>query len=80
MGFYFVTNLQRIYFLQKRAVRMISNTDYRAPSKPLFTEMKILDIFSIYSFEVSSFMNLYHNDLLALSSRQIFQTGSQIYY
>ena len=54
----YVTNLQRIYLPQKRTVRLISKADYRAPSKPVFTKTKILDIFSIYSLQVSSFMYL----------------------
>ena len=32
----YVTNLQRIYLLQKRIVRTISKADYQASSKPLF--------------------------------------------
>lgn len=71
-----VTNLQRIYLLQKRAVRKISKADYKASSKP---NLKILDVFSIYSFQVSSFMYLYHNDALPISFTQIFQTGNQIH-
>ena len=74
-----VTNLQRIYLLQKRAVRAISKTDYKASSKPLFANLKILDVFSLYSFQVSSFMYLYHNDALPISFTQIFQTGNQIH-
>ena len=38
----YVTNLQRIYLLQKRAVRAISKADYKASSKPLFANLKIL--------------------------------------
>ena len=34
---------------------------------------------SIYSFQVSSFMYLYHNDALTISFTQIFQTGNQIH-
>ena len=60
--------------LQKRAVRAISKADYNAPSKPLFANLKILDVFSIYSLQVSSFMYLYHNGALPLSFTQIFQT------
>ena len=75
----YVTNLQRIYLLQKRAVRAISKADYKASSKPLFSNWKILDVFSIYSFQVSSFMYLYHNDALPISFTQIFQTGNQIH-
>ena len=75
----YVTNLQRIYLLQKRAVRAISKADYKASSKPLFANLKILDVFSIYSLQVSSFMYLYHNDALPISFTQIFQIGNQIH-
>ena len=75
----YVTNLQRIYLLQKRAVRTISKVDYKASSKPLFANLKILDVFSIYSLQVSSFMYLYHNDALPIAFTQIFQTGNQIH-
>ena len=68
----YVTNLQRIYLLQKRAVRAISEADYKASSKPLFANLKILDVFSIYSLQVSSFMYLYHNDALPIAFTQIF--------
>ena len=49
----------------------------KASSKPLFANLKILDVFSIYSLQVSSFMYLYHNDALPISFTQIFQTGNQ---
>ena len=68
----YVTNLQRIYLLQKRAVRAISEADYKASSKPLFANLKILDVLSIYSLQVSSFMYLYHNDALPIAFTQIF--------
>ena len=42
----YVSNLNRIYYLQKRAVRAITNSDYRAHSAPLFSKLGILDIFS----------------------------------
>ena len=74
------TNLERIDLLQKRAVRVISKADYKAPSKPpLFANLKILDVFSIYSFQLSSFMHLYHNGALPISFTRIFQTGNQIH-
>ena len=52
----YVTNLQRIHLLQKRAVRAISKADYKASSKSLFANLKILDVSSIYSLQVCSFM------------------------
>ena len=51
----------------------------KASSKPLFANLKILDVFSIYSVQVSSFMYLYHNDALPIYFTQIFNTGNQIH-
>ena len=75
----YITNQQQIYLQQKRAVRAISEADYKASSKPLFANLKILDVFSICSFQASSFMYLYHNDTLPISLTHIFQTGNQIH-
>ena len=75
----YVTNLQRIYLLQKIAVRAISKADYKASTKPFLANLKILDVFSIYSLQVSSFLYLYHNDALPISFTQIFQTRNQIH-
>ena len=75
----YVINMQRIYLLQKRAVQAISKADYKASSKPLFPNLKILDVFSIYSLQVSSFMYLFHHDALPIAFTQTFQTGNQIH-
>ena len=75
----YVTNLERIYLLQKRAVRAISKADYKASSKPLFANLKILDVPSTYLLQVGCFMYLYHNDALPIAFNQIFQTGNQIH-
>ena len=50
-----------------------------ASRKPLFANLKILDVLSIYLLQVSSFMHLYHHDALPIAFTQIFQTGNQIY-
>ena len=59
-----VTSLNRIFLLQKRAVRAILNSNYRAHTTPLFSQLKLLDIFKINSFYLAKFMFLYHNHLL----------------
>ena len=38
-----------------------------ASRKSLFANLKILDLFSIYSLQVSSFMYLYHQDALPIA-------------
>ena len=47
----YVTN--SIYCLQKRAVRAIINSDYKAHSAPLFSELGVLDIFQINAFKIA---------------------------
>ena len=75
----YVTNLQQIHLLLKKVVWAISKADYKASSKPLFASLKIPDVFSIYSLQVSAFMYLYHHDALPIAFTQIFQTGNQIH-
>ena len=41
--------------------------------------LKILDVFSIYSLQVSSFICLYHNGALPISFTHIFQNRNQIH-
>ena len=41
----YVSNFNRIYYLQKRAVRAVTNSEYRAHTARLFSKLKILDIF-----------------------------------
>ena len=38
-----------------------------ASRKPFFANLKIRDVFSIYSMQVSSFMYLYHHDALPIA-------------
>ena len=75
----YVTNLNKIYFLQKRAVRTITNSEYRAHSAPLFSKLGILDIYQINTFQIAKFMYCYHNNLLPLFFFKLFFTNSQIH-
>ena len=52
-------NLNRIYLLQKRAVRAITKSDYLAHSAPLFSRLNVLHIFQVNSFHVGKFMYKY---------------------
>ena len=75
----YITNLNRIYCLQKRVVRAITNSDYKAQSAPLFSKLRILDIFQINKFQTAKFMYRYHNNLLPSLSLNLFNTSSQIH-
>ena len=73
------TNLNRIYLLQKRAVRAITKSDYLAHSAPLFSRLNVLDIYQVNSFHVGKFMYKYQNRLLPSIFLDLFQTSSQIH-
>ena len=75
----YVSNLNRIYYLQKRAVRAVTNSDYRAHTAPLFSKLKILDIFQINTLDIAKFMFRYHNNLLPPLYLNLFMTNSQVH-
>ena len=50
----YVSNLNRIYYLPKRAERPVTNSDYRAHIA-LFSKLKILDIFQIKEWKNGRF-------------------------
>ena len=75
----YVSNLNRIYYLQKRAVRAITNSEYRAHTAPLFSKLEILDIFQVNTFDTAKFMFRYHINLLPPLFRNLFMTNSQVH-
>ena len=76
---YLKTYLNRIYYLQKRAVQAITNSEYRAHTALLFSKLEILDIFQVNTFNTAKFMFLYHNKLLPPLFCNLFMTNSQVH-
>ena len=73
------TNVKRIYLLQKRAVRAMSNSDYRAHSAPLFRKLNILDIYKLNTHCIGKFMFSYSRDLLPECFDNLFIFNNQIH-
>ena len=71
--------LERRHIYTKRAVRAITNSDYRAHSAPLFYKLGILDIYQINTFQIATFMYCYHNNLLPPLFFNLLFTNSQIH-
>ena len=71
----YVSNLNRIYYLQKRAVRAVTNSDYRAHTASLFSKLKILDNFQVNTLDIAKFMFRYHNNLLPSLFLNLFMTN-----
>ena len=60
-------------------LRAITNSDYKAHSAPLFSKLRILDIFQINTFQTAKFMYLYHKNLLPSLFLNLFNTSSHIH-
>ena len=75
----YCSNLNCIYLLQKRLLRLITKDYYLANTTPLFSQLKVLDIFSINSFFVATFMYSYHHNLLPSSFRDLFLSSNQVH-
>ena len=75
----YVTNLNRIFLLQKRAVRAMTNSNHLAPSAPLFAQLDILDNFKVNFPYIAKFMFSYHQRLLPSPFLNLFPTGGQIH-
>ena len=53
-------------------MRVIANSDYLSPTKPIFEKFNTLDIFDMYKKEVAVFMFKYKNDMLPVSFEKFF--------
>ena len=49
-------------------------------SAPLFTKLKVTDIYSINSFSVAKFMYSYHHNLLPSSFCNLFLSSNQVHH
>ena len=56
--------LNRIHILQKRAIRIITNSHHQAHTDPLFKKMKLLSVYDINKFVTCTFMYSYNKDIL----------------
>ena len=56
--------LNRIHILQKRAIRIITNSQPLTHTHPLFKKLKLLTVYDINKFVTCTFMYSYVNDLL----------------
>ena len=57
----YLCHLEKLFLLQKRAVRIVCNANYLAHTNPLFISTKILKIFDIYKLNLAVY--IYKNSL-----------------
>ena len=75
----YCSNLNCIYLLQKCPLQLITKAHYLANTTPLFSQLKVLDIFSMNSFFVATFMYSYHHNLLPSSFHDLFLSSNQVH-
>ena len=62
------------------AVRVLTNSDFRAHSAPLFLHLKILAVFKVNEFHVAKFMFCYHHQILPPLFLFLFNKQVHNYY
>ena len=66
-GSAYITNIEPLFILQKRAVRIILGVHPRSPSEPLFTTLKFLNCENIFKYLIGRLMyRIYHGELRVL--------------
>ena len=63
-GSTYSSNLNRIFILQKKCIRIIFKSSYDAHTEPLFKALRILKFANIYKFQVGKMMFLFRKGLL----------------
>ena len=75
----YVTNVKRLFLIQKRLVRALTNADFTAHTAPLFYRLNLLDIYKINFLYIVKFMYCYHYNLLPSSFHNIFITSRHMH-
>ena len=71
--------LDAVWKLQKKAVRVITFEKYNAASRPLFRRCFILNVYEIFEFQTLLFMYKSCNNMLPACFSNYFVTNSQIH-
>jgi len=73
-GHTYQVHLSKIIILQKKIVRVISNSEYNAHTEPLFKTLQIIRIADIYKLQVVKFVFSFINHCLPISLMDLFTT------
>jgi len=74
-----ITKLECIHKLQKKALRICTNSPYLAPSRPIFSRLKTLTIYDIHEFQIATLMYYVKHNLAPTNVLSFFQYNKNIY-
>ena len=73
------TNIKPIEILQKKAIRIITNSSYNTHTKPLFKKLRILAFHDMHKLHIDKFMYEYTHNILPNSFSNMFEYNHQIH-
>ena len=71
--------IDKLHVMQKKAVRIITNSDFRDHTPPLFSQLQILQIQDIFKYQLGNFMYKYSNQLLPDIFHDYFSLNSNVH-
>ena len=72
------TTLNKLRTLQKRALRLITNSPYWSPSAPIFVKLNLIRLDDIYVFQTAKFLGMFRLNLLPKSCSHFFVISPSI--
>ena len=78
-GFTSNKNINYIYLLQKRAVRIITHSSFLSPTAPIFKDLSILPIQKMITLQCGTFMFSCHNNCLPIKLQKYFVFNSSFH-
>ena len=73
------TKLEKLFKLQKKALRICMGCHYHAHSAPLFRKLKSLNIFDLYYFSIALIGFFYFQNKLPVNVHKMFTLNHQIH-
>ena len=73
------SRLQGIYKLQKRVVRLCTHAEFRAPSKPIFISLNVLNIYQLNKYCTMILLFKYNKQILPPALNDMFSLNSSIH-
>ena len=73
------SKLIKLHRLQKRALRLCSNSSYIAPSQPLFRKFNTLHVYDINKLQIASLMQRFFSNSLPPNLKQLFTLNNAVH-
>ena len=74
------TAINKLFLMQKRAIRIVSNSRWDAHTAPLFKKLHILTIFELNKLQIACFMYRINNNMLPSFFSNMFCVNSNVHY